>query len=178
MADRDFDNELHAHESMDNPAKHILLLYDYEESLTNLLQASQEVTDKNWLRVCCGSESHPAIKFLKKNGWSDMTLSPYARLLHDTKRYVGEVWQQIIDRARETRTCTFGFMTGDICHQSSLENALQVEELYNSNMINGVMYCPYLLNDLLPNGVNTILELVKQHDQSFLVQKDKLYKIG
>lgn len=178
MSIKDLDNKLQAQEGIDNPTKHILLLYDDEESLTNVLRASQEVIDKDWLRACCGPESHFAIKFLKQRGWSDLTLSPYARLLHDTQQYVIEVWKRISREAGDMRTCTIGFLTGDICHNASLEKALEVEKLYNSNMINGVMYCAYLLKDLLPNGVSNILELVKEHDQSFLVQKDKLYKIG
>ncbi|MFQ5970125.1 MAG: hypothetical protein ACE5J2_06500 [Nitrososphaerales archaeon] len=175
---KDFDSELQAGKMEDNPSRHILLLYDDEESLMNVLRASEDLTKKNWFRACCGAESHSGIKLLKKYGWSDLTVSPYTRALDDTKQYFNEVWDRIIEEAGDLRTCTVGFMTGDLCHQSSLQNALALEELYNSNRINGIMYCPYLLKDLLRGGVGDILDLVKNHDQSFLVQKDKLYKIG
>ena len=178
MSINDFNSELQGHEGGENGSRHILLLYDDEQSLTNVLQASESLTKKNWFRVCCGPESHSGIEFLKKHDWTDVTLSPYTRLLDDTRQYVSEVWKRVIDEAGDLQSCVMGFMTGDLCHQSSIRNALTVEESYNSNRINGVMYCPYILKDLLHGSVGDILDLVKNHDQSFLLQKDKLYKIG
>ncbi|MFQ5940088.1 MAG: hypothetical protein ACE5KA_00090 [Nitrososphaerales archaeon] len=174
---KDFD-EPRAQEQADDQSKHILLLYDDEESLTNVLGASEELTNKNWFRTYCGTQSHSGFNFLRKHGWSDVTISPYGRLVDDTKQYFREVWDRIMGQAGDLRTCVMGFMTGDLCHKSSLRNAITVEELYNSNRINGIMYCPYLLKDLLRGGVGDVLDLIKSHDQSFLVQKDKLYKIG
>ena len=178
MSIKEFNDVPQAEEKVDSPSRHILLLYDDEESLTSVLQASEDLTKKGWFRVFCGPESHSGIKFLKKHGWSDMTLSPYTRLVDDTKQYFSDVRKRMIDEAGDERSCVMGFMTDDLCHQSSLRNALTLEELYNSNRIDGIMYCPYLLKDLLSGDVGGILDLIKNHDQSFLIQKEKLYKIG
>ena len=103
MSIKDLDGQLQTQVGEDEESKHILLLYDEEESLKNVFGASEELTKENWFRVYCGPASHPSIEFLREHGWADVTLSPYTRLLDDSKQYFNEVWQRITDEAREKR---------------------------------------------------------------------------
>jgi len=159
-------------------SKHFLLLYDDEESLTNVLRISESFTKRNWFRACCGPESHFGMSFLRKNGWHDATLPYYDQILSDPENFCRQTWDKIISEAAGIKTCAIGFMTGDLAHQKSLGAALTVEESYNSGKIpNGIMYCPYNVKDLLKGDLRDLIGLLKSHDQTFVVDRDGLYKI-
>ncbi len=69
-----------------------------------------------------------------------------------------------------------GFVTGDMCHQRSLGDANRLEEMYDNNRVIGIMYCSFLTEDVLLGNVEDILALLENHDESFVLKKDKLYR--
>jgi len=162
----------------DVSSKHFTLLYDDEEALTNVLRISGSFTKKNWFRVCVGPQSHFGMKFLKKNGWYDATPTSSKRMYHDPKELCRQIWAQVISEAKGKRICAMVFVTGDLAHQRSLRAGLDLCEEYNSHRIGvGMVYCTIHVKDLLRGELGDIIALLKSHDQTFLVDKDGLYKL-
>jgi len=159
-------------------SKHFAILYDDEESLTNVLRISERFTKKNWFRACCGPELHFGIIFLRKHGWHDLTQPQYERILKDSKDFCRQTWDRITSEAGGIKTCVIGFMTGDLAHQKGLQEALTIERTYNAGRIPyGIMYCPYSVKDLLKGDLRDFINLLKSHDQTFMVDRDGLYKL-
>ncbi len=59
------------------PTKHYLVLYSDDKSLLNFIKRINELDDGDLFHVTCGPQSHTGVKFLKKHGWYDATISPY-----------------------------------------------------------------------------------------------------
>ncbi|MFQ5941679.1 MAG: hypothetical protein ACE5KA_08295 [Nitrososphaerales archaeon] len=156
--------------------RHLLLMYDDEESLKNVLSEVDRTTDDKLFKTCIGPPSHAGMKFLRKHGWFDATLSPYTRLFDRPKQYFGQVRQNIVSEAGATQASIMGFVTGDMCHERSLPEANKLETLYDNNRVVGTMCCPFLIKDVLGADMEDILALVSLHDESYILQKDKLYK--
>ncbi len=157
-------------------ARHILLMYDDEESMVNALREIDRMTNDKLFKTCFGPTSHTGMKFLRKHGWFDATLSPYTRLFDRPKQYFGQVRQNIVSEAGASQAFIIGFIPGDMCHERSLPEANKLEHMYDSNRIVGTTTCLFPIKDILGADMEDILTLVKLHDESYILQKDKLYR--
>ena len=159
-------------------SKHFLLLYDDEESLINMLRISESFTKRSWFRVFVGSESHIGIKFLKKYGWHDATPPSYDRIYQDPRGFTRQMRDRVNSEAKGKRTCAMGFSSGDLAEQRSLREGLEICDEYNLHRIDlGMMYCVTNVKGLLNGDLRDFINLLKSHDQTFMVDKDGLYKL-
>jgi len=157
--------------------KHVMLLHDGAESLTNILRVFDGLTKEIFFRAFIGPKSHYGIKVLSEYHWYDGTPSPNKQISHATKQYCSKAWRRIIREAKGLRTCAIGFVGGDLAHVGAVDKAIRIEGWYNSgNKIPGVMYCPYLFNDLLHDSLEDMLSMLKNHDQTYFVTKKNLHK--
>jgi len=54
---------------------------------------------------------------------------------------------------------------------------LDKEKAYNDNRINGLMYCAYKTENLLNSEIKHLVELFEIHDQIFVLNEGKVYKL-
>ena len=71
-----------------------------------------------------------------------------------------------------------GFAQGDLAHQRTLREGLEICDEYNLHRIDlGMMYCVSNVKDLMKGDLRDFINLLKSHDQTFMVYKDGLYKL-
>ncbi len=161
------------------PSIHYLLLYSDDKSLVNFLRKADGMLDENCVKLCAGMHSNSAIKYLKKHGWIDGADSSYDQAI---KKKPEQVTSKVFDRlakiASGKYSCYMGFMTEDVALQFSLKRANEVERIYNSKRIPGVVFCPYNMSKLTNLSLKDLLELFEEHDKSFIVEGNEVFEIS
>jgi len=71
-----------------------------------------------------------------------------------------------------------GFMTEDVALQYSLKRANEIERIYNSKRIEGVVFCPYNMAKLKNYSLKDLLELFKEHDKGFIVEGNDIFEVS
>ena len=71
-----------------------------------------------------------------------------------------------------------GFMTEDVALHHSLKRANEIERLYNTKRINGVVFCPYDMSKLKNYSLKDLLELFEEHDKGFIVDGNETFEIS
>jgi len=160
------------------PSIHYLLLYSDDKSLLSFLRKIKDIADDDWMKVTCGPSSHPGVKFLKKQGWFDATVSPYSEGLKIPEKYAPKVFDRIGRVTANKQTCFVGFMTQDIAHRHSIPKATEIEEIYNTKKIGGVVFCPYDMKKLANCSFNEIFQLFDEHDKVFALKENEVYEIN
>jgi len=121
---------------------HYLLLYSDGKTLENFLKKADGMLDENCVKLCAGTHSHSAMKYLKKHGWIDGSDSSYDEAI---KKKPDQVTSKVFDRLAEISSgrysCYMGFMTEDVALQHSLKKANEIERIYNSKRIPGSTIC-------------------------------------
>jgi len=69
-------------------------------------------------------------------------------------------------------------MTDDIAQRYSLQKASEIEEIYNTKRIGGVVFCPYDMRKLNEFNFNDIFELFENHDEIFILKENEVYKLN
>ncbi len=163
----------------DTPALHYLLLYSDDKSLLNFLRKSKGMLKDNCVKLCAGPSSHSGIKFLKKHGWIDGTNPSYIQGIKKTpEQYTSKVFDHLADVASGRYSCFMGFMTEDVALHHSLKRANEIERLYNTKRINGVVFCPYDMSKLKNYSLKDLLELFEEHDKGFIVDGNETFEIS
>ena len=161
------------------PSIHYLLLYSDEKSLQKFLKKADSMLDENCVKLCAGTHSHGAIKYLKKHGWIDGADLSYDQAI---KIKPEQVTSKIFDRLAEISSgkysCYMGFMTEDVALQHSLKRANDVERIYNSKRIPGIVFCPYNMSKLKNYSLRDLLDLFEEHDKGFIVEGNDVYEIS
>ncbi|MEE9535363.1 MAG: hypothetical protein V3V58_02330, partial [Nitrosopumilaceae archaeon] len=74
------------------PTRHFLVLYADDDSLQNFLKKVTDLNEDDWFNVTIGPDTHAGVKYLKKHGWYDATLSPYAQGIKNPEKYSSKVF--------------------------------------------------------------------------------------
>ena len=161
------------------PSIHYLLLYSDDKSLLKFLKKAQEMLDDNCVKICAGTPSHGAIKFLKKHGWIDGTSQSYMQGIRTTpEQCTSKVFDRLADISSGRYSCYMGFMTEDVALQHSLKRANDVERIYNKKRIGGVVFCPYNMAKLKNYSLKDLLELFEEHDKGFIVEGNEIFEVS
>ena len=160
------------------PAVHYLLLYSDDKSLLGFLKKIKDLIDNDWMKVTGGPQNHPGVKFLKKNGWYDATLSPYTQGIKNPEKYSSKLFDKLASVTENKHACFVGFMTEDIAHQHSLQKATEIENIYNSKRIGGVVFCPYDMKKLSNYSFSDMFSLFDKHDKVFALKENEVYEIN
>jgi len=160
------------------PAKHYLVLYSDDKSLLNFIRKINDFEDGDWFHVTCGPESHTGVKYLKKHGWYDATISPYIQGIKKPEKYSSKVFDHIASVTADKQACFIGFMTEDIAHRYSLQKASEIEKISNTKGIGGVVFCPYDMRKLNNFNFTDIFKLFEDHDETFILKENEVYKLN
>ncbi len=160
------------------PTKHYLVMYSDDKSLLNFIRKVNELDDKDWMHVTCGSQSHIGVKFLKKHGWFDVTIPPYNQGIKNPEKYASDVFDHLEKITTGKQTCFIGFITEDIAHTYSLHKANEIEKIYNTKKIGGVVFCPYDMRKLNNFDFTEMFKLFENHDEIFILKEKEVYKLS
>jgi len=158
--------------------KHYLVLYSDDKSLLNFVRKVNDLDDGDWFHVTCGPQSHTGVKFLKKHGWFDATISPYIQGIKNPEKYSSKVFDHLAKVTADKPACFIGFMTEDIAQRYSLQKASEIEKIYNTKKIGGVVFCPYDMRKLNDFNFTDIFELFEDHDEIFVLKENEVYKLN
>ncbi|MFQ5572855.1 MAG: hypothetical protein ACE5EJ_01245 [Nitrosopumilaceae archaeon] len=160
------------------PSLHYLLLYSDEKSLLGFLKKVHGMLDENCVRLCAGTPSS-ALKYLKKHGWIDGTKSSYVQEIKKTpEKTTSKVFDRLAEISGGKYSCYMGFMTEDVALKFSVERANEIERIYNSKRIPGVVFCPYNMAKLKGYSLKDLLELFGEHDKSYIVEGSDVFEIN
>ena len=162
----------------DTSLQHNLVLYSDEESLMNFLKKMEELTKEDWTRICLGPESHQGKKFLTKKRWKDVTISPYVQGLKNAEKYSSKVFERAEKETNGRESMFMGFLTGDVAARHSLKKSIELEKISNKTMKNGIIFCPFDLNDLAGVNMIELFELINEHDKIFVLKKNEIFELN
>jgi len=160
------------------PTKHYLVLYSDDKSLLDFVRKINDLNDGDRFHVTCGPQSNTGVKFLTKHGWYDATISPYIQGIKKPEKYASKVFDHIGKVTADKQTCFIGFMTEDIAQRYSLQKANEIEEIYNTKRIGGVVFCPYDMRKLNDFNFTDIFKLFENHDEIFVLKENEVYKLN
>ncbi len=160
------------------PTKHYLVLYSDDKSLLDFVRKVNDLDDGDWFHVTCGPQSHPGVKFLKKHGWYDVSISPYTQGIKKPEKYAAKVFDRLREVTADKQTCFIGFMTEDVAQHFSLQKASEVEKISNTKRIGGVVFCPYDMRKLKGFDFTEIFKLFEEHDETFVLKENEVYKLN
>lgn len=157
------------------PKKHILLIYDNDKDVVNLLKSVDKIADEQgWFRAFCASKEHPSKKSLSKLGWFDGTVFPYTPD-KDPLKYCTQVGEKIAKASEKKPVFAIDFVLADIA-SSSLEDAIKIEATYDKDPLPGIFFCPYKAETVLSSSVKQAMELFLMHDPFYILKENELYK--
>jgi len=160
------------------PSIHYLLLYSDDTSLLNFLKKADKMLDDNCVKLCAGTPSS-AIKFLKKNGWIDGADKSYVQEIKKSpEKCTSKVFDHLGKVAAGRYSCYMGFMTEDVALQHSVKRANDIERIYNSKRIPGVVFCPYNMAKLKNYSLKDLIELFEEHDKGFIVTGNDVFEMS
>ena len=160
------------------PSIHYLLLYSDDKSLSNFLKKVDKMLDDDCVKLCAGTPSD-ALKMLKKNGWIDCTSKSYTKEIKKTpEKVTSKVFDHLAEVASGRYSCYMGFMTEDVALEHSVRKASEIEQIYNSKRIPGVVFCPYNMAKLKNYSLKDLIELFEQHDKGYIVEGNDVFEIS
>ena len=163
----------------DDDAKiHHLILYADDKSMSSLLRSLDYYAKKSgWFKCHFGPADSFGVKTLDELKWYNGTITPYETSAKNMASYCGSIIKKMIKNANSQPVCCVDFILGDMANKKSLSQALKIEHEYNKSRVGGLMFCPYKTSDLLSAGINDMMELFEEHDQIFVLNGDKVYKL-
>jgi len=160
------------------PSIHYLLLYSDDQSLLTFLKKADKMLDDNCVKLCAGTPSS-AMKFLKKNGWIDGAGKSYVQEIKKTpEKCTSKVFDHLGEVAAGRYSCYMGFMTEDVAIQHSVKRANDIEHIYNSKRIPGVVFCPYNMAKLKNYSLKDLIDLFEEHDKGFIVEGNDVFEMS
>ena len=159
------------------PKKHFAVLYSDEESLQNFMIKVKEALGNEWTHACVGPPSHFAIKFLKKHGWSNITIQPFSQIQKNTSSYMKKIFDLRSKAAKKKPVASMGFITEFLAHTNSFKKANSVEDSYNNCRSAGIAFCPYDFKYMKETTLNDMMEMFDLHDKILIVKKDDVFEL-
>ena len=158
------------------PKKHLLLIYDDESSVLDLLRSVDRLAkEQNWFRTFCAPPEHKSRKLLSKLEWFDGTITPYTPDKNPSK-YCGMMLGKIADAAKQKPVCGIDFVLTDIA-DASIKEALKLENSYDKDPMPGIFFCPYKAQSLAEASITDMMDLFLMHDPFYILKKNELYKL-
>ncbi|MGB8933880.1 MAG: hypothetical protein WCC17_02080 [Candidatus Nitrosopolaris sp.] len=167
------------------PRKHDLIIYSDDDSIMRVLKSMDRLAKEgNLFGTFFGPpHSHPS-ELLTKLSWYDGTVEPYYHSSQKSKdvqqknivKYCSKVIENIVKNASNKQVCCLDFLMNDV-KKSSLKETLEIEKAYDDNRIDGLMYCAYKTDNLLNSEINHLVQLFEMHDQIFVLNEGKAYKL-
>ena len=161
----------------DVPKKHIAVLYSDEHSLQNFMLKVKQVLGDQWLHACFGPPTHFAIKFLKKNGWNDVTINPISEARTKTASYTNRIISLRAKAAKKQPISSTGFLASYLASIESAKKGNLVEKLYNAQRSAGIAFCPYEVSDLRKLPFDDVLEMFDLHDKVLILKNDEILEL-
>jgi hypothetical protein len=176
------------------PRKHCLIIYSDDESMKGLLKSMDRLAkDGDLFRCFCGRPDSSSAELLSRLEWYNGTVEPYyyyaneegkggrqSQLqIQDQKnitKYFSRIINNITKNSDGKQVCCVDFLINDVA-ESSLKQALTIENAYNNSRFPGLMYCAYKTWVLLNSEIKDMIELFEIHDQIFIVKDDEIYKL-
>ena len=176
------------------PRKHCLIIYSDDESMRGLLKSMDRLAKEGDLFRCfCGRPDSSSAKLLSRLEWYNGTVEPYyysaneegkggrqSQLqIQDQKnimKYFSKIVNNITNNSGGRQVCCVDFLINDVA-ESSLKQALTIENAYNNSRLPGLVYCAYKTGVLLNSEIKDMIELFEMHDQIFIVKEDEVYKL-
>jgi len=158
------------------PKKHILLIYDDESSVLELLKSVDRLAkEQGWFRAFCAAPKHKTKNTLSKLGWFDGTIEPYAPDKNPSK-YCEMMLNKITKELKQKPICGIDFVLSDIA-SDSIQEALKIENSYDKNPLPGIFFCPYKAEDVMKSSLKDTMDLFLMHDPFYILKKNELYKL-
>ncbi|QUC64126.1 hypothetical protein NsoK4_06665 [Nitrosopumilus sp. K4] len=157
------------------PKKHILLIYDDDKAVVNLLKSVDKIAqEQGWFRAFCSSPDHVSKKSLPKLGWFDGTVLPFAPEKNPIK-YCTQIGEKIAKASKQKPLFAIDFVLADVA-SSSIDDALKIERAYDKDPLPGIFFCPYKAEDVMSSSVKDAMELFLMHDPFYILKENELYK--
>ena len=157
------------------PKKHILLIYDDDQSVVNLLKSVDKIAKEiGWFRAYCSSPDHKSKKDLSKIGWFDGTILPYTPE-KDPLKYCSKMGEKIHKASKQKPLFAIDFVLADIA-ASSLKDAIKIEKSYDRDPMPGIFICPYKAENVMSSSIAEAMELFLMHDPFYILKDNELYK--
>ncbi|MFB5631597.1 MAG: hypothetical protein ACE5RN_08420 [Nitrosopumilaceae archaeon] len=157
------------------PKKHILLIYDDDKAVVNLLKSVDKIAnEQGWFRAFCASPEHASKRSLSKLGWFDGTVLPYNPAKNPLK-YCSQMGEKIAKASKQKPLFAIDFVLSDIA-SSSLEDAMKIERAYDKDPMPGIFFCPYKAENVMSSSVAQTMELFLMHDPFYILKENELYK--
>ena len=173
------------------PRKHHLVIYSDDGSMIGLLKSMDRLANESDLFRCfCGPPHSVETELLSKLKWYNGTQMPYyyandilpakrqthAASQRDIAKYCRQVMTNISGTAKNKQLCCMDFLINDIAN-SSLKDAMNVEQLYDNNRLSGLIFCNYKTQNLMNSDIKSMMELFEMHDQVFILKDSDVYKL-
>ena len=175
--------------AMDRFAKESKLFRCFCGPILDLESLSQQkIIQKNGVATSSMTRNYFSFILSKLNWYDGTDINYYNKKIKITKDYLqfqnlkttmeycNKVMGNIIKNSNGKQVCCMDFLINDIA-KSSLQQALEIEKIYDSNRIPGLMYCTYKISNLLKGQIDDLVELFEGHDQVFILKNDEIYKL-
>lgn len=158
------------------PKKHILLIYDDERSVLDLLISVDRLAkEQGWFRTFCAPPEHKSRKYLSKLEWFDGTIIPYNPEKNPSK-YCELMLEKITKTSKQKPLCGIDFVLTEIA-ASSIKEALKIENSYDKDPLPGIFFCPYKAENLMDSSISDMMDLFLMHDPFYILKEKELYKL-
>lgn len=158
------------------PKKHLLLIYDDESSVLDLLKSVDRLAkEQDWFRTFCAPPEHKSKKYLSRLEWFDGTITPYDAEKNPSK-YCGQMLEKIVKASKQKPVCGIDFVLTEIA-ASSIKEALKIENSYDKDPLPGIFFCPYKAENLMDSSISDMMDLFLMHDPFYILRKNELYKL-
>jgi hypothetical protein len=159
------------------PRRHHLIIYDDDESIKSLLKSTDKLAKEGeWFRCFVSSSNFSLNDLLKEMEWFDNILSVDKHSKQELMKYFINILQNILEKADDKKICCIDFLIDDIAN-SSINEAMNLEKLYNENRLEGIVFCAYKANNLLGASITNLIKIFDLHDQIFIIKKEQIYKL-
>lgn len=156
--------------------RHDLILYSDDESLKYLLSKTDELTEANWSKICCGPPNHLGITTLRKLDWLDGTIKPYEKFYQNPTEYAKKLIQSVPKTAKNKQLLIAAFLTGDLAKNSVKESA-KFCQWYDKQHVPGITHCIALTKTIMQDKIEDILDLFNCYEQVFIVKNKRLHRL-
>ena len=161
------------------PKRHHLLIYDNDESLKHMLRSIDKLAKEGeWFRCFVKSSNSTITDVMKKLEWFDGTIVPYKPCSSqtDAMKQIYDILQNIAKNSDNKVICLMDFLINDIA-DFSVKQACYLEREYDKNRLEGLVICSYHIDNLFKASTSEIIEMLKLHDQVFILNDDQIYKL-
>jgi hypothetical protein len=136
------------------PKKHILLIYDDDKAVVELLQSVDKIAkEQGWFRAFCAPPDHTSKKSLSKTGWFDGSITPY-NPKKDPIKFCTKMMDKIYKASKQKPLFAVDFVLA----------------------APGIVFCTYKAKDVMASSVAQAMELFLMHDPFYILKDNELYK--